>query len=60
MKTDPIAELPKDTKPAKSLTKVLGQSVHVKGLVEECAEELSSVNVVLKQELADRDPLPRG
>ena len=58
MNTDPNAELPKGTNPAKSLTNVLGQSEHVKDLVDECAEELSSVNVALKQELVDRDPLP--
>jgi diguanylate cyclase (GGDEF)-like protein len=58
MKTDPNAELPKGTNSAKSLTKVLGKSEHVKDLVEESAEELSSVNVVLKQEVVDRDPLP--
>jgi diguanylate cyclase (GGDEF)-like protein len=58
MNTDPNAELPKGTNPAKSLTEVLGQSEHVKDLVDECGEELSSVNVALKQELVDRDPLP--
>jgi len=58
MNTDPNAELPKGTNPAKSLTNVLGQSEHVKDLVDECAEELSSVNVALKQELVVRDPLP--
>jgi diguanylate cyclase (GGDEF)-like protein len=58
MNTDPNAELPKGTNPAKSLTKVLGHSEHVKDLVDECAEELSSVNVALKQELVDQDPLP--
>ncbi len=58
MKNDPRAKLPIDTAPAKALTKVLGQSEHVKDLVAECAEELSSVNVLLKQELAHRDPVP--
>jgi diguanylate cyclase len=58
MTTDPNAELSKGTIPAESLTKVLGQSEHVKDLVDECAEELSSVNVALKQELVDRNPLP--
>jgi diguanylate cyclase (GGDEF)-like protein len=58
MTTDPKAELPKSTKSTKSLTKVLDQSEHVKDLVEECAEELSSINTVLKQEFVDRDPLP--
>jgi diguanylate cyclase len=58
MKTDPNAELPKGAEPAKSLTKVLGQSEHVKDLVEECAVELSSVNAELKEGLADRNALP--
>jgi len=40
------------------LTNVLVQSEHVKDMVEEAAEELSSVNMVLKQELADRGSLP--
>ncbi len=58
MKTDPKSKLPKGTKPVKSLTKVLAQSEHVKDMVEEAAEELSSVNTVLKQKLAVRDSLP--
>lgn len=58
MTTDPKVKLPKGTKPTKSLTKVLVQSERVKDMVEECAEELSSVNIVLKQELADQDLLP--
>lgn len=41
----------KDAKAARSPTKVLGQSEHIKDLVAECAEELSSVNVALKHEL---------
>ena len=57
MKTDPIAKLPKG-EPVKSLTQVLGQSEHVKVLVEESARELASVNKALKQEIANRDPLP--
>lgn len=55
MKTHPAVDLPKSDAPAKSLTRVLGQSEHVKNLVEECAEELASVNTVLKHELADHD-----
>lgn len=58
MKTDPKADIPKDVKPSKSLTKVLGQSEQIKGLVVKAAEELASVNTVLKQELEERDPLP--
>lgn len=34
-----------------SLTRVLDQSEHVKDLVDECAEDLSAVNTVLKQEI---------
>ena len=58
MKTDPNTTPPSDTKPAKSLTHVLVQSERVKNMVEEAAEDLSSVNTVLKQELVDRDSLP--
>ena len=36
----------------KRANKVLVQTEHVKELVQECAEDLSSVNTVLKQELA--------
>lgn len=45
-------------KRAKSLTKALVQSAHVKDMVEEAVEELSSVNTVLKQELSDRHSQP--
>lgn len=58
MTTDPKTKLPNGTKPVKSLTNVLIQSERVKDMVEEAAEELSSVNMVLKQELADRGSLP--
>ena len=58
MKIDPNMELPKGTPPVKALTHVLAQNEHVKNLVEECAEDLSSANSVLKQELADGDPQP--
>lgn len=43
-------------KTTKSLSKVLLHSEQVKASVEECAEELSTVNVVLKQELAVQNP----
>ena len=49
---------PKPPGPAKSLHQVLGQSEHVKSLVEECAEELSSVNADLKQQFANGSPVP--
>ncbi|MBL0122864.1 MAG: GGDEF domain-containing protein [Betaproteobacteria bacterium] len=58
MKIDQGKELPNDNAPAKALTKVLGQSERVKDLVEECAVELSTVNLDLKQELADGERLP--
>ncbi len=58
MKIDSNLEGPKHGKPAKALTKVLEQSERVKDLVEDAAEELSTVNVVLKQELADSDAPP--
>ncbi len=58
MKIDSNAELAKGAAPAKSLTKALGQNEHVEDLVGECAAELSSINVVLKQELADQEPRP--
>jgi len=40
---------------AKSLAKLLGESKRVKDLVDECAEELSSVNTALKQEGSPQD-----
>ncbi len=58
MTTDPKTKLPNGTKPVKSLTHVLVQSERVKDKVEEAAEDLSSVNVVLKQDVADRGSLP--
>ncbi len=53
-----MKKVPNAVQPTKTLSKVLGQSEHVKGLVEEAAEELSSVNEVLKQEIEESDPLP--
>jgi diguanylate cyclase (GGDEF)-like protein len=41
-----------------SLTKVLDRSARIKDVVEKCAEELSSVNSVLKQELIGIGNLP--
>jgi diguanylate cyclase (GGDEF)-like protein len=43
---------------AGSLTKVLDQSAHIKDVVEKCAQELSTVNSVLKHELVGLDTLP--
>ena len=42
---------------AAPLLSALNRSVQVKGKVEECAQELSSVNEVLKQEVTDHLPL---
>jgi len=44
--------------PANSLTQVLGQSERVKDIVEECADDLSSVNAGLKRELTDGEVSP--
>lgn len=41
-----------------SLSQVLDHSERIKNVVEECAEELSSSNAVLKQEMTKRAPLP--
>lgn len=51
----PVLESPK---PANSLTQVLGHSERVKDIVEECADDLSSVNVGLKHELVEGDVSP--
>ena len=56
--TDPNWNSSQDSRPATSLAKVLEKSEHVKELVEEGAQELSSVNQELKRELAARE-LPR-
>ena len=58
MKTGSKAEPPNAPAPAESLANVLEQSEHVTEMVKESAEELSSVNTVLKRRLADRDPPP--
>ncbi len=49
------ASSPKKTRAAaQSLTRVLDQSERVKDVIEECAEELSEVNVGLKGELSSK------
>ncbi|MDP3032100.1 MAG: GGDEF domain-containing protein [Rhodocyclaceae bacterium] len=53
-----IAQLLKSPSSVKSLTQVLGQSERVKEIVEECADDLSSVNADLKIELQDGDISP--
>jgi hypothetical protein len=46
------------TQPANSLTQVLGQSERVKDMVEECADDLSTVNAGLKRELLEGEISP--
>ena len=50
--------LPQDPPSTSSLTQVLGQSERVKDIVEQCADDLSSVNAGLKRELQDPDVSP--
>ena len=56
MKPTSRKTLPISGNPTKSLNNVLDQSEQVKDLVEECAEELVSVNTTLKQELVGQSP----
>ncbi len=58
MTSHPVQKSPDATTQAKSLTQVLGQAEHVKDVIEECAEELSSVNALLKQEVASQHIQP--
>lgn len=53
MPDEQITHVLKSPRPADSLTQVLGQSERVKDIVEECADDLSSVNAGLKRELLD-------
>ena len=57
MKNDPGSTTPDVAAHAKALTQVLGQSEQVKLLVEECADELSSANRALKEEVAGQKQL---
>ena len=50
-----LGKLPKPSKTATSLSKTLTHSEQIKDVVVECAEELSSVNIALEQELADQE-----
>jgi len=50
--------VPKETPAAKSLARILDQSERIKDVVEECAEDLASVNSVLKEELSNRPAQP--
>jgi diguanylate cyclase len=47
------------TVPDELLKEVLGQSEYIEALIKQSAEELSSANTALKQELATGDPPPR-
>lgn len=53
-----VKKFKNDSALGQSLTKVLVQSEHVKELVEESADELSSVNAVLKQGLSAKEAPP--
>lgn len=48
----------KSRRPSNSLHQVLGKTKRVKVIVEECADDLSSVNAGLKRELIDGSSLP--
>jgi len=50
---------PANSEKARTLTKVLGQSAHIKELVKQSSEELSTVNNDLKEEIS-RHKLPVG
>ncbi|CAG9933073.1 GGDEF domain-containing protein [Candidatus Nitrotoga arctica] len=50
-----LGQLLKPSKVVTSLSKTLVHSEQIKDVVAGCAEELSSANVALKQELADQD-----
>jgi len=58
MATDPTTPIPGSPKPTKSLDQVLGQNEHVEGLMAASAEDLATVNLALKQELADGNTGP--
>jgi len=58
MTTDPGWVTPANTRMAKSLDHVLGQNEQVEGLVAASVEDLASVNLALKQELAGGDVGP--
>jgi len=58
MTNNPPAPSLKTPRSADSLTQVLGKSERVRDIVEECADDLSSVNTELKRELQDGDVSP--
>jgi diguanylate cyclase (GGDEF)-like protein len=53
MATDPMSPVPASTGPTKSLDRVLGQNEQIESLMAANAEDLASVNLALKHELAD-------
>ncbi|WKJ92107.1 GGDEF domain-containing protein [Methylomonas montana] len=55
MTDNPQSKSPVEVSQAKPLTKVLEQSRRAKDMVAACAEQLSSVNTVLKDELAGQN-----
>ena len=58
MSNNQTAQLLKSPRSAKSLTQVLDQNEHVKDIVKECADDLSSVNAGLKREQQIGDVSP--
>jgi diguanylate cyclase (GGDEF)-like protein len=56
--SDRLLEHGTQTVPGTFLTEVLRQSEHIRELIRQSAEELSSANIAVKHELADCDPLP--
>jgi len=58
METDPNAEMLENAEQPMSLSNVLVKSEHVENLVKESAEELSSVNAVIKEEIVNQGSLP--
>ena len=57
MKTDPDTNLTAEKKASKPIAKALGQTEKVKALVEEAAQDLSSVNSDLRDGLESTNPL---
>jgi len=56
MKTNPNERFPEPTSRGESLIKLLRQTEHVKALMKELAEELSSVNTIIKQDFLNDQP----
>jgi diguanylate cyclase len=58
MKKKQTSKWPEGSQQAKSLTQVLKDSEHVRGMVKESADELASVNLALNEELSNQNRLP--